>query len=213
MYPTPAFHPPSLPGNPGIHLPNPHSPSSIPFVNVPDVRHFLWAYRVLRSLKDNRTGGQLLHQPYYRPVSTLDQGVVSTPSLLGGEHLFEWRSPSHRFPLIIVLLSINPLLQYSSPQVVISNHLVYSCPQIHISHWDCPFDLPDEARESIEQLGQSIDEDLTNFVLFLETFCLHFYTPVPPYDRDLHSPLRPDVPPPPPLSPTNPNTVPLGPQQ
>ena len=59
-------------------LPNPHqSTSPIPFVAVPDVRLLLWSYRVLRSLQSNLSSGQLIHQPYYRPVSALGQGYMS----------------------------------------------------------------------------------------------------------------------------------------
>ena len=78
--------------------------------------HLLWSYRVLRSLKENKTGGQLLHQPFYQLFFTLDQGQMFLPSILGADHIFEWQSAIYHFPLIVVLISINLLLHYTSPK-------------------------------------------------------------------------------------------------
>src|SRR5258708_8511313 len=106
---------PSNPSN--IQLPNPlpfHTP--VPFVAVPDIRFHLWTYRVLRSLQSNRTGGHLLHVPYYRPFSSIDTGHIFPPFLIGADHLFEWRLPIPRPPISFVHLSLHPLFPLLSPQ-------------------------------------------------------------------------------------------------
>ena len=197
-----------------LPLPNPHtSTSPIPFVAVPDIRISLWHYRLQRSLQTNWSGGRLLHQPYYRPFSALDDGYTHPPFLIGADHVFEWRSGLHGYPVCIVLFSINPSFHFTSPQVVITNHLTYQCPYIHILYWDCPLDLPLEVCEFIQHYEQIIEHGLTEFLTALEQFALAFYTPTSPYDHSIHSPLRPPAPPHVPHIPTNPNTIPLTEQQ
>jgi len=118
-------------------LPNPFpSTSPITFVTVPNVRFHLWSYRALRSLQSNLSSGQLIHQPYNHPVSTIDQGYTHPPPLFGADHVFEWHSLLHRFPLCIVTLSINPLFRFPHPQLIISNSFSYQCPHLHPLHWD-----------------------------------------------------------------------------
>jgi len=126
-------------------LPNPHQTTSpIPFVAVPDARLLLWSYRVLRSLQGNLSSGQLIHQPYYRPVSALDQGYTHPPFLLGADHVFKWRSTLHGFPLCIVTLSIDPLYHFPRPHLIITNSFTHQCPHLHLLHWDLTPEIPQE---------------------------------------------------------------------
>jgi len=135
-------------------LPNPHkSTSPITFVAVPNTRLLLWSYRVLRSLQSNLASGQLIHQPYYRPVSALDQGYTHPPFLLGADHVFEWHSTLHRFPLCIVTISINPLYHFPHPHLVVANSFTYQCPHLHLLHWDLTPEIPLELSESLEQVN------------------------------------------------------------
>jgi len=198
-------------------LPNPHkSTSPITFVAVPDVRLLLWSYRVLRSLQSNLSSGQLIHQPYYRPVSTLDQGYTHPPFLLGADHVFEWRSSLHGFPLCIVTLSINPLYHFPRPHLIVTNSFTYQCPHLHLLHWDLTPEISQELSESLEQVNGYLDGDLTELFVHLNQFYYDYFTPISPYDRSPHLPLLPSEPPTTPFIPTipiNPNTIPLVGQQ
>jgi len=200
-------------------LPNPHkSTSPIAFVAVPDVRLLLWSYRVLRSLQSNLSSGQLIHQPYYRPVSALDQGYTHPPFLLGADHVFEWRSPLHGFPLCIVTISINPLYHFPRPHLVVANSFTYQCPHLHLLHWDLTTEIPLKLSKSLEQVNQYLDGDLTELFVHLNQFYFDYFQPITPYDRSPHSPLLPSEPPTTPFIPTiptsdNPNTIPLVGQQ
>jgi len=202
-------------------LPNPHpSPIPIPLVRVPDIRLDAWAYRLLRSLQVNRSNDRLVHRPYYRPFSTLDQGHVHPPFLLGGDHHFEWRHPSHQYPLATVNFSINPLYQFASPRVIITNHLLFSCPSIQILYWDCPQHLPVAATELLFIQEEELDLGTAFFIADLEEFCQAYFLPISPYTPSFSAALNPDLPPDvnallntPPLAIYNPNTIPLVSQQ
>ena len=64
--------------------------------------------------------------------------------------MFERCSPLHRYPVCIVLFSINPSFHFTSPEVVITNHLTYQCSYIHILYWDCPLSLPSNVCEFLQ---------------------------------------------------------------
>jgi len=162
-------------------LPNPHpSPIPIPLVHVPDIRLDAWAYRLLRSLQVNRSNDRLVHWPYYRPFSTLDQGHVHPPFLLGGDHHFKWQHLSHQYPLTTVDFSINPLYQFASPQVIITNHLLFSCPSIQILYWDCPLHLPVAATKLLFIQEEELDLGTASFIADLEEFCQAYFLPIFP---------------------------------
>ena len=127
--------------------------------------------------------------------------------------MFQWWSALHGYPVCIVLISINPSLHFTSPEVTITNHLTYHCPYIHILYWDCPLYLPVNVCEFLQAYERIIEHGLTEFLTVLEQFTLDFYTPISPYNHSIHSPLRPSAPPPIPHIPTNPNTIPLTEQQ
>jgi len=200
-------------------LPNPHkSTSPIAFVAVPDIRLLLWSYRVLRSLQSNLSSGQLIHQPYYRPVSAIDQGYTHPPFLLGADHVFEWRSTLHGSPLCIVTLSINPLYHFPCPHLVVSNSFTYQCPHLHLLYWDLTPEIPVELSESLHQFDEYLEGDLTELFLHLNQFYYNYFRPITPYNHSPHLPLIPSEPPTTPFIPTiptteNPNTIPLVGQQ
>jgi len=200
-------------------LPNPHqSTSPIAFVAVPDVRLLFWSYRVLRSLQSNLSSGQLIHQPYYRPVSALDQGYTHPPFLLGADHVFKWRSSLHGFPLCIITISINPLYHFPLPHLVVANSFTYQCPPLHLLHWELTLEIPAELSESIHQVNDYLEGDLTELFLHLNQFYYDYFLPISPYDHSPQSPLLPSELPTTPFIPTipvtkNPNTIPLVGQQ
>ena len=103
--------------------------------------------------------------------------------------MFEWRSPLHRYPVCIILISINPSLHFTSPKVVIADHLTYQCPYIHILCWDFPLSLPSNVHEFLQAYKQIIKHGLTEFLTILKQFILEYYTPTSPYDHSIHSPL------------------------
>jgi len=166
-------------------------------------------------LQSNLSSGQLIHQPYYRPVSTLDQGYTHPPFLLGADHVFEWRSTLHGFPLCIITLSINPLYHFPRPHLIVTNSFTYQCPHLHLLHWDLTPEIPQELSELLEQVNGYLDGDLTKLFVHLNQY---YFTPISPYDRSTHLPLLPSEPPTTPFIPTipildNPNTIPLVGQQ
>jgi len=121
-------------------------------------------------------------QPYYRPISALDQGYTHPPFLLGADHVFEWRSTLHGFPLCIVTLSINPLYHFPHPHLVVANSFTYQCPHLHLLHWDLMPEIPLELSESLEQVNQYLDGDLTKLFVHLNQFHFNYFLPITPYD-------------------------------
>ena len=191
-------------------LPDPHLSSSIPYVSVTAVRLDLWKYRLLRSLQSSATNGNFIHTPHYRPFSSLTEGVITPPSLIGADHLFEWRDQRHGYPVVTVLITVNPAFHFTSPHVVSTIHSIYRCPYIHILYWDFPLEIPTTVRLYLQDLDNLFDNGLIDFLYELDSFTLNYFDPVSPYDRP-SSPLVPNSPPPLPFIPTsnNPNTIPL----
>ena len=192
--------------------PNPFSAFTFPssFISDMEINFAVWNYRLLRSLQTNHTSSPFIHQPYYRPFSTLTEGYARPPFLLGANHYFEWRSSLHQHPICVVLFSINPLYCFSSPQVINSNHSIYQCPVVHILWWDYPREIPVTVREFLYNLDELIDNGLTDFLFSLNTSCIKYYAPLTPFNNPVNVPLASfssssiD---------TNPNTIPLVKQQ
>ena len=189
-------------------------------VRVPDIRLDVWAYRLLRSLQVNRSGGRLVHQPYYRPFSSISQGYTSPPFLSGADHYFKWCDSDHQYPLAVVNFSINPLYHFTSPRVIVTNHLLFGCPSIQILYWDCPQYLPIAAVELLFEQEEALSQNSVSFLNYLEEFCTSYYSPISPYNPSFSVSLCPDQPPSPPNIPNtpffaiyNPNTIPLVQQQ
>src|SRR5258707_7077862 len=127
-------------------------PRHVPYIQIPDIRLNLWAYRLLRSFQINRTSGQLVHIPYYRPFSSIIPSYAQPPFLLAGDHYFEWRSRHHSYPICTVLFSVNPAFQFASPQVINGTHFYYKCPDLHILYWDLPFSIPSLIVDLLQEL-------------------------------------------------------------
>ena len=191
-------------------LPNPHLfLSPLPFTPVRDVRQDLWNYRILRSLQSNLTQGQLIHCPYYRPFSALDAGFTAPPFLIGADHYFEWRSILHHQPICVLLISIHPGYQFTIPEALITNSLIFTCPSITVLWWDTPEELPFKVLEFLEELDLAlIHENLSNFIRDIQNFLQEVYRPISPYNNN-YLPLRPTHPSALPLTPANPFTIPL----
>ena len=201
--------------DPSSGYPNPFTAYTFPssFISNLDINLATWNYRLLRSLQVCHTNLPLVHQPYYRPFSSLWEGYIRPPFLIGADHHFEWRSSIHSYPICVVLISINPLFRFSSPQVINSNHSIYQCPVVHILWWDYPREIPTTVREFIFDLEELIDDGLIDFLYSLDTSCVDFYAPVTPFSNPVSVPIQ--LPSSSPSSPTdtNPNTIPLVHQQ
>ena len=106
--------------DPSQDYPNPFSAFTFPssFISQSDINLAVWNYRLLRSLQTTHTNLPLVHQPYYRPFSSLWEGYVKPPFLIAANHYFEWRSSIHEYPICVALISINPLFHFSTPQVI-----------------------------------------------------------------------------------------------
>jgi len=130
-------------------------------------------------------------------------------------------SPSStHFPIAVVNFCINPLFNFLSPQVIITNHLLFSCPSIQILYWDCPQYLPVTITKVLFLQEEQLDQNLVSFIATLEEFCLAYYAPISPYNPSFLAALSLDQPPSPPNIPNlptsaiyNPNTIPLVQQQ
>jgi len=101
---------------PTIH-PNPNFPSPFPLPEIKDIRLDLWSQHLLKSLSVNQTRGQLVHCPYYRPFSSLDQGAPTSPFFSTVEHYFEWCSIYTHQPLAIVSFMVHPAYHTDVPVV------------------------------------------------------------------------------------------------
>ena len=154
-----------------------------------------------------------MHQPYYQPVSAIDQGYTHTPFLFGADHIFEWCSILHGFPICIVTLSINPLFHFTHPQLIVSNSFSSQCPHLHLIHWDLTPKLPIKLSDSLELVNKFLEGDLTELFVHLNQFYFNYFQPISLYNQSPHSPLLPSEPSTTHFIPTipdleNPNTIP-----
>ena len=124
---------------------------------------------------------RLVHRPYYRPFSAVDQGFTYPPFLVGADHYFEWRNSSHQYPIFTVNFCINPLFQFQSPHTILTNHLFFGCPCYQILWWDCPQHLPVAIAELLFLQEEQLEENSVGFLHFLEEFCQAYFTPIAPY--------------------------------
>jgi len=196
-------------------LPNPNFLSPFPLPPIEDIRAYLWSQRLLTSLSVNQTRGQLVHCPYYKPFSSLDQGAPSPPFLATADHYFEWRSIYTNQPLAVITFIVHPTYSQEVPQVLINCHPTFRCESCIVSWWDFPTSLPGQVVAWLQAVANlHIQEE--SFWLFsyaLTDFVDKFWKPVHPYDH--RSPnLRPSHTPPLPLTPNHPsNTTPLVPSK
>src|SRR3978361_1068354 len=192
-------------------IPNPFSTYTAPFasLSIPDRRFDLWSYRLLRSLQRNTTLGPFIHQPYYRPFTTLWEGFIRPPFLNGGEHYFEWRSTSHFYPICIILFSINPLYHFPSTRVEFNTHRIFGCPVIHILWWDLPRYLPEVVSTFFADFKKDHDIDFDPLCASLDAFIDGYYAPITPHlsSEEEDSPSARSSPSYSPLD--NPNSIPL----
>jgi hypothetical protein len=77
----------------------------------------------------------------------------------------------------MLLISVNPAFQISSPQVIISNHHIYGCPHLHILYWDFPLDIPSVATEFILNCNRAFDTDLEEFLYQVDLFASEYFRP------------------------------------
>ena len=99
-------------------------------------------------------------------------------------------------------LSIHPGYQFSTPQVIFSNSLTHTCPSIHLLHWDCPIELPNQVREFIQELDDTLKEDSYNFLDCIDSWFQLYWNHIspnshlskqilPPYSYTYSSPSPP----------------------
>jgi len=196
-------------------LPNPNllSPFSPPLIK--DIRSYLWSQHLLTSLSVNQTRGQLVHCPYYKPFSSLDQGAPAPPFLATADHYFEWRSIYTNQPLAIITFIVHPAYHTEVPQVLIDRHPLYQCESCIVSWWDFPTSLPGQVFAWLQEVSNlHIQEE--SFWLFSHTladFVDKFRKPVHPYNHCSPN-LRPSHTPPQTLTPNHPlHTTPLVPSK
>jgi hypothetical protein len=190
-------------------LPNPFNDGpTYNLPSIPDVRSFLWNYRLIRSLQTDFTGGQLVHRPYYRPYSSLLQGPASFPFINGGTHHFEWLHPIHQSPIVVIVLSIDPSFDFSYPSIKVIPRRFLGLPSIHISYWDCPASLPHQVFNALEKLSEDLHPSIITFGDHLIEFLEFYFQPIQPYE-DVNSLLLLDHSPNIPVPPLNPNFIPL----
>ena len=176
--------------------------SPFPLPEIRDIRLDLWSQRLLKSLSVNQTRGQLVHCPYYRPFSSLDQGAPTPPFFSTAEHYFEWCSIYTNQPLAIVHFLVHPVYHTDVPQVLITPHPLYNCESCIISWWNFPTTLPGQLIAWLQGVSKLYNQE-ESFWLFthaLANFTADFWKPVHPYNhkspnlRPSHAPLLPLTP-------------------
>ena len=130
-----------------VPLPKSCFASPLPWLAWRDPRELLWQYRLIRSVQRTASTNRFIHIPFYQPFVSLVSGQASTPLLPGADHYFEWRSALHSYPIFTLLISVNPAYQFNYPDIHTANHRIYSCPHLHILHWDVPIKIPSAATE------------------------------------------------------------------
>jgi len=196
-------------------LPNPNLLSPFPLPPIEDIRPYLWSQRLLTSLSVNQTRGQLVHCPYYKPFSSLDNGAPAPPFLATADHYFEWRSIYTNHTLAVITFIVHPAYSQEKPLISFDKHPIFFCESCVVSWWDFPTALPGEVIAWLE-VQADINPPEESFWLFthaLADFVDRFWKPVYPYDH--HSPnLRPSHAPKLPLTPNHPLlTTPLVPNK
>ena len=100
--------------------------------------------------------------------------------------------------------------------MIISNHLLFSCPSIQVLYWDCLQHLPVTVTELLFIQEEELTLGTVSFIADLEEFCQAYYAPISPYNFSFSATLLPDQPPDinsllssPTTTIYNPNTIPL----
>jgi hypothetical protein len=76
---------------------------------------------------------------------------------------------------------VNPAFQFSTPQVITSNHHIYGCPHLHILYWDFPIDILSVATEFLLNCNRAFDTDSEEFLYQVDLFACKYFRPVSPY--------------------------------
>ena len=101
------------------------------------------------------------------------------PFLISADYYFEWRSILHQQPVCVLLISIHPGYQFTLPEVLITNSLIFTCPLITILWWDTPEELPWKALEFPEELNLTLNhENLEQFSRDIQNFLQEVHRPI-----------------------------------
>ena len=131
-------------------------PIAVPIPQSSDTRTYYSNWCFTCSLSHSFHHLNVRHICHYHPFIdfTVSPTVITQCS---GTHRFEFTSPHHGFPLLVVQFMILPLLFTFSPLTFTSPSTTYSCPIIYIFWRDLPFLPPNH---DLDTLKLPTDEDL-----------------------------------------------------
>ena len=141
-----------------------------PFVPLDTGRH-INNYFLLRSFSQNWTQGCVSHIPIPRPAIR---------DIAAGEHHFEWKAIGNPIPVVTVTFLCAPCIHTHIPICHASPHPEFKQKNIYVFFFSVPDTLPHFVEDKILEVGSHLNEDISPFVDFLDSFIEDFYRPVTP---------------------------------
>ena len=158
-------------------------PIAVPIPQSSDIRTYYFNWCFTHSLSHSSSHLNIRHIRHYHPFInfTISPTVITQCS---GTHHFEFLSPSHSFPILVVQFTILPLLFTFSPLTFTSPSTTYSCPIVHVFWHDLPFFPPNQDLDALEL---PTDEDIhLDFIKdFLKSFIDLYYSTLHPFTTPL----------------------------
>ena len=161
-----------------------HSPPiAVPIPQSSDIRTYYFNWCFTCSLSHSSAQVNIRHICHYHPFVDF----TASPTFItqcSGTHCFEFLSPHHGFPILVVQFTIQPLLSTFSPLTFTSPSTPYSCPIIYVFWRDLPFFPPSRDLEALELPA---DEDITlDFIQdYLKSFINLYYSTLHPFTAPL----------------------------
>ena len=157
-------------------------PIAVPIPQSSDIRTYYFNWCFTRSLSHPFSERYVKHIRYYHPFIDF----VASPTYItqcSGTHHFEFISPAHGFPLLVVQFTIHPSLFTYSPLTFTTPSTTYSCPVVYVFWRDLPFHPPYAELEALEFPTDEFNIDYIN--RYLQDFIDLYYSTLQPFTTPL----------------------------
>ena len=153
-------------------------PVAIPIPQSSDIRTYFFNWRLTCSLTHPFQHTHFRHLCNYHPhlcFATSPFYIVQC----SGTHCFEFLSPDHGYPLLVVQFTIEPTVLTYLPLTYTSPCTTYSCPVVYVIWHNLPFFPPNHNLEALE-LPTDGKLQLDFFKDFLCQLIQYYYSPLAP---------------------------------
>ena len=158
-------------------------PVTIPIPQSSDIRTYYFNWRITRSLVHPFNHTNVRHIREYHPLLCTASSPFYTVQC-AGSHRFDFLSPDHGYPFLVVQFTILPFIHSHLPLTYTTPHNINSCPVIYVLWRDLPFYPPLCDLEALELPADEV-ASLDFIKDFLQQFIQYYYSPLAPYTTPL----------------------------